>query len=141
MSTAIAMPTPPATNTGLRLILKLVAALVAAAFVAAGAITLLNLMARHTFTVRSSYAGVRSLTVNSADGDVQLKRAPAGTELRTVEHVSEDLETPRRDAGLSGSGLLSLTGDGNEMTTFEVIVLFVIACVLGTALVLAIFQD
>ena len=113
MSTAIATPTPVPTNAGVRLILKLIAALFAAAFIAWGAITLLNLMAHHTFTARSSYAGVRSLTVNSGDGDVQLKSAPAATRLRIVERVSEDLETPRRYYALSGSGLLSLNGHCN----------------------------
>jgi hypothetical protein len=109
MSTAIATQVPAPTPAPVRLVLKLIAALCAAAFIAGGTLTLLNLMARHTFTVRSSYAGVRSLNVGSGSGDVQLTSAPTGARLKTVEHVSEDLETPRRVSTLDGSRLLNLS--------------------------------
>jgi hypothetical protein len=110
MSTAIAKPMRAPASNGLRLILKLVAALFAAAFIAGGALTLLNLLSHHSFTVRSSYSGVRSLTIDSGGGDVRLTSAPAGAQLTAVARVSEDLETPRRGTALNGSGLLRLSG-------------------------------
>ena len=65
MSTAIATPAPAPTPAPVRLVLKLIAALLAAAFIVGGTLTLSNLMARDTFTVDSSYAGVRSLNIDS----------------------------------------------------------------------------
>jgi Putative adhesin len=108
MSTAIATPVPAPTTAALRLALKLIAALSAAACIAAGTLTLLNVMARHTFTVRNSYAGASSLYIDSGAGDVRLTGAP-GSRLTTVEHVTEDLATPRRVSTLTGLGLLKLS--------------------------------
>jgi|GEM_PF-3106143 len=119
MSTAIAAQTPAPTRPWLRLVLKLIAALFAAASIAGGALTLLNLMARHTFTVRGSYAGVRSLSIDSGSGNVSLTGAPRGARVTAVEHVTEDLQTPRRTATLEGSGLLALGGHCSFLMSIE----------------------
>jgi hypothetical protein len=119
MSTNIATQPPFSTSVGVRLVLKLVVALFAAAFIAGGALALLNLMSRHTFTVRSSYAGVRSLNVDSGTGDLQLTGVSTGARLTTVEHVTEDLETPQRVAMFDGSRLLNLGGHCSFLMSIE----------------------
>jgi hypothetical protein len=101
--------------------LKLIAALFAAAFIVGGTITLSNLMARATFTVYSSYAGVRSLNIDSDTGDVRLTSAPTGARLATVEHVTETLYTPRRRSTLERSGLLDLSAHCNALLATSIL--------------------
>ncbi len=98
----------PRTPATLRAVLTLIGALVAAGLVAAGSVTLLDLAARHTFTTRAAYTAVRSLVVNASGGDVRLTSAPAGTLLTVIEHVTEGLQDPSREAKLDGAGTLTL---------------------------------
>jgi len=108
MSATIATQPPASTSVGVRLVLRFIVALFAAVFIAGGALALLNLISRHTFTVRSSYLGVRSLNLDSGTGDVQLSGVSTSARLIAVEHVTEDLETPQRVAMFDGSRLLKL---------------------------------
>jgi hypothetical protein len=77
--------------------------------VLAGAFNLLALGARHTFAARSSYSGVRSLVVDSGDGDVHLTGAPAGSSVHVVAHVTESFGAPHRRALRSAAGAVRLT--------------------------------
>lgn len=92
----------------LRIALTVIGALIATGVIAAGAATLLDHAARHTFAVSSAYPGVRSLVVNAGGGDVHLTSAPAGAALTVVAHVTEGLQTPSRSATLDGAGVLHL---------------------------------
>jgi len=131
MSVAVAAQSPRHTRPVLRLGLKVIAGLFAAAFIGAGALTLLNLMARHTFTVRGSYVGVRSLSVDSDNGDVRLMSASRGAPLGMVERVTEDLETPRRTVALGRSGRFALGGHCNFLMSIECSVTYAIAVPAG----------
>jgi hypothetical protein len=90
----------------LRALLTLIGALVALALVFAGAYNLLDLSARSTFITRASYLGVRSLVVESGNGDVHLTGAPPGGRLRILEHVTEGLTTPARTTISGGAKTL-----------------------------------
>jgi hypothetical protein len=107
---ALADPTiaPPPTNIMLRAALTLAAVLVAAALVAYGAFTLLDLAARHTFDVRISYAAVSSLKLDTGTGDVHLTSSPTAGQVVVVTHVTEGLWTPRRQAVRDRAGALQL---------------------------------
>jgi Putative adhesin len=103
------MPTTAARSSReLRALLMLVGALVALALVVAGAYNLLDLSARGTFITRASYVGVRSLVVESGNGDVHLTGAPPGSKLRVLEHVTEGLTTPARATTSNGAKTLSI---------------------------------
>lgn len=130
-SVAGAVQSPTGSRAGLRLGLKVIAGLFAAAFIAAGALALLNLMARHTFTAQRSYVGVRSLSVDSDNGNVRLLSAPRGAPLGLVERVTEDLQTPRRTATLGRSGQLELHGHCNFLMSIECSVAYSIAVPAG----------
>jgi hypothetical protein len=92
----------------IRALLTLIGGLVALALVLGGAYDLLDLTARSTFTVQASYAGVRSLVVDSGNGDVHLAGAPAGSRLRIVEHVTEGLTTPARETASNGARTMQI---------------------------------
>lgn len=91
----------------LRGVLIVAGAALAAAFVAGGAFTIADLASHHSFDVRASYPGVRSLIVDDSGGGVVLTGASAGTRLTVTEHVSEGLTAPTRTAVASG-GVLRL---------------------------------
>ncbi len=108
---ALADPTiaPSPTNLLLRVTLTLAAALVAAALVAYGAITLLDLAARHTFDLRITYADVSSLKLDADTGDVHLESWPISGQLIVDTHVTEGLWTPRRQSVRNRAGALALS--------------------------------
>ena len=93
----------------LRRALSVLGALLLALLIAYGAFELIDLASRHSFDVRASYAGVRSLEVDGDSGDVHLTGAPAGSEVAVVEHVTEGLSAPRREALRGADGALRLT--------------------------------
>ena len=64
--------------------------------IAAGAFNLIALAAQHRFSVRTTYAGIHSLTVDSGVGDVHLTAAPAGSPVVLVAHVTEGFGSPHR---------------------------------------------
>jgi hypothetical protein len=82
----------PRTPAPLRILLALPVALNSAALIFGGALTLLDIAARHTFVLRSSYADVRSLDVDATSGDIQLTSAQAGARLTVLARVTEGLE-------------------------------------------------
>jgi hypothetical protein len=84
-------------------------AIVSAALIALGALMLLVLVARHSFTTSLSYAGVRSVVVHSGAGDVSLKAAPAGGAVRVTEDESESLFKPKVHSRLAADGTLTLS--------------------------------
>lgn len=109
MGTAEAAIAPaPRTTPAIRWLLSAIAAALALALVLGGAYTLLDLAARHTFETRSSYSGVRSLIVDASAGDVVITGAPNASAVQVVEHVSEGLSTPSRQAVREPGGELRL---------------------------------
>jgi Putative adhesin len=92
----------------LRRVLILAGVLFVVLAVAAGAFNLLALGATHRFSVRSSYAGIRSLEVDSGSGDVHLTGAPAGSPVVVVAHVTESFGALHRRALEPGPGILRL---------------------------------
>jgi hypothetical protein len=108
METAQVPTTAKRSSREIRALLTLVGALVALALVLIAAYNLLDLSARSTFSVRASYAGVRSLVVDSGNGDVDLTGAPLGSRLRIVEQVTEGLTSPAREATINGARTLQL---------------------------------
>lgn len=86
-----------------------IGALVVVLAVAAGAFNLLALGARHTFSVRATYAGIRSLVVDSGNGDVHLRTAPAGSPVMLVSYVTEGFSSPHRHASEPRPGQLVLS--------------------------------
>ena len=108
METAQMPATAKRSSREIRALLVLVGGLVAIALVLIAAYNLLDLSARSTFTVRASYAGVRSLVVDSGNGDVDLTGAPLGSRLRIVEQVTEGLSTPAREATIDGARTVQL---------------------------------
>jgi putative adhesin len=107
--------TPPT----LRTVLAVIGWVIAAVLVAGGAWTLLNVAARHTFTARASYGGVRSLLVDASDGSVHLTAAPAGAQLTVTEHVTEGLQTPARKAVIEPGGALHLSDSCSFLIPYE----------------------
>ncbi len=81
--------------------------LVLAVLIAYGAFTLIDLGSRHSFEVRANYGAVRSLEVDGT-GDVHLIGAPAGSGVGVIEHVTEGLVTPHREAVRATGGVLHL---------------------------------
>jgi hypothetical protein len=79
-----------------------------AAAIAAGAFNLIALAAQHTFSVRTTYAGIDSLRVDSGDGDVHLTAAPAGSPVVLVAHVTEGFGSPHRHATEPRPGELAI---------------------------------
>lgn len=92
----------------MRRLLTVAATLFALLFIAGGAQALLDLSARHAFDVRSSHAGVRTITVEDDSGDVRLTGAPAGGPVRVVAHLTEGLRKPRWTATRGAGGTLRL---------------------------------
>lgn len=103
------------------------------ALVLGGAWTLLSLAARHTFVVRASYAGVRSLIVNDDSGNVLITGAPTGTNVIVSEHISEGLTTPRTVALRTASGGLRLAASCPISTVNDCGVRYDVAVPAGTA--------
>jgi hypothetical protein len=62
-----------------------------------GAWLLVDLLARDTKVLRTSYADVRELRIDADTGDVELASAPAGARLTVEEHVTRGLVAPRRE--------------------------------------------
>jgi hypothetical protein len=89
----------------LRLVLTVVAALIALAIIVSGAFALLDEAATKTTIVRTGYGGVRSLEVDDDVGIIELTGAPAGSRLRVVEHVRSGFRGPRRRAERAGGTL------------------------------------
>jgi hypothetical protein len=86
-----------------------IGAVVVLLLIAAGAFNALALGARHRFTVRSSYAGVRTLEVDSGSGDVHLTGAPAGSAVNVASHVTEGFTAPHRHVLEPRLGALRVT--------------------------------
>ncbi len=106
------------TSSPVRYLLALIGALIAGAIVLLGAWTLLDLAARHTFAVRSTFRGVASLKVDAGTGDVHLTSVPEGSAMVVVAHVTEDLTSPHREAVRQPGGVLRLTdGCGSILNT------------------------
>jgi hypothetical protein len=89
--------------------LIVIGTLFVAAAVAAGAFNLLALASTHRFSLRSTYAGIRSLEVDGGSGDVHLSGAPAGSPVVVVAHVTESFGAPHRRALEPRPGALRLT--------------------------------
>jgi len=77
--------------------------------IGSGVVALLDVAARHTFTARSTFAGVHRLVVDNSVGDVHLVRARAGAPVSVTAHVTEGLGNPRRTAQRSADGTLRLS--------------------------------
>jgi hypothetical protein len=65
--------------------------------------------ARDTFSESAAYAGVTTLVVSDAAGDVRLVEAPAGSPVRVTAHVTRGLSGPRRRADRRAGGTLRLS--------------------------------
>ena len=115
-----------------RILLALIGALIVIAIVLLGSWTLLDLAARHTFAVRSSFRGVTSLEVDSGSGDVHLSAAPEGSALVVVAHVTEDLTSPHREALRRPGGVLRLTDGCGSILNTQCSVSYDIAVPAGT---------
>jgi hypothetical protein len=74
-----------------------------------GAYGLLDLVSRHSFDVSASYAGVRSLVVDGGSGDVHLTGGAPAAGVVVVEHVTEGLFAPHREAVRGAGGALHLS--------------------------------
>ena len=92
-----------------RRLLIFIGAAIVILMIMAGAFNLLALGARHTFSVRSSFAGVRALEVDAGDGDVHLSGAPAGSPVVLVAHVTESFGAPHRRVLKPRPGALLIT--------------------------------
>lgn len=92
-----------------RRFLVLVGAAVVILLVAFGAFSLLAAGALHTFSVRSSYPGVRSIEVAGGDGDVHLTAVPAGSPVLVVSHVTEGFAAPHRQVLQPHPGALQIS--------------------------------
>jgi hypothetical protein len=93
----------------MRRLLIFIGALFVVASVGAGAFQLLALAATHKYSVRASYTGIRTLQVDTSEGDVHLTGAPAGSPVTVVENVSESFAAARRRAENPRPGALRLT--------------------------------
>lgn len=94
----------------LRWPLGIVGAVTVVALILVGAFELIDASARHTFDVRTSYAGVRGLQVYGGGGDVHvIGGQPPGSGVVVFAHVTEGLSTPRRQAVRRAGGVLHLS--------------------------------
>jgi hypothetical protein len=82
--------------------------ILAAGLILGGGLTLLDIAARHTYDVRTSYAAVQSLSINGGAGDIHLTSGPAASRLTVTERVTEALTSPHRAAALGPGGRLRL---------------------------------
>jgi hypothetical protein len=105
MSTTTA---PYRTPRAVRRALTVLAALVALALVAQGALSLLQVATRHTTTEVASYRGVSALVIDD-DSDVRLTSAPAGSPLEVRARVTEALVAPERRVRRDDDGTLRLS--------------------------------
>ena len=133
MATTETAASPPLTRPAVRVVLWLLSWAVAAALVLGGAYSLLDVGARHTFTVRLAYTGVRSLVVVDGTGNVDLTGAPAGGAVVVSEPVTQGLSTPRREAARGRGGVLRLTASCHPLLTPECNVGYEIAVPSGIA--------
>jgi hypothetical protein len=109
VSATLTQPAPARrTPKPVRLALLSAAALLALALVGFGAISLIDLAARHTSTERASYDGVRALVVEDA-GDVRITAAPAGAPVQVIAHVTEGLSAPNTSGERAADGTLRLS--------------------------------
>ena len=92
-----------------RRVLAFVAAVIVLLMILAGAFSLLAAGARHTFSVRFSYTGVRSIEVHSGDGDIHLTAVPAGSPVLVVSHVTEDFTAPHQQVLQPPPGALRIS--------------------------------
>ena len=101
-------PAPYRTPRSVRRALFAVAAVAGLFLVAGGAISLLDLAARHTTEELHSYAGVQALDIDDAS-DVRLTSAPAGSELEVRSHITAGLSSPETDVRRRDDGTLMLS--------------------------------
>jgi hypothetical protein len=85
-----------------------VAGVVAVLLVAWGAMSLLQLLTRHTTTEVDTYRDVSALVIED-DSDIRLTSAPAGAPLEVRARVSESLVTPERRVERGDDGVLRLS--------------------------------
>jgi hypothetical protein len=111
----------------LRRVASALGGLLLACLIAFGALELIDLASQHSFDVRASYAGVRSLEVDGDKGDVHLTGAPAGSDVGVVEHVTEGVSAPRRGALRGTDGALRLTTSCSIVITSNCSVSYTIA--------------
>jgi hypothetical protein len=89
--------------------LAVLGGLLLAFLIGIGAYSLLDIASRHSFDVSASYTGVRSLAVDGGSGDVHLTGGAAGAGVVVVEHITEGLFAPHREAVRSAGGALHLS--------------------------------
>jgi hypothetical protein len=92
----------------LRVILILLVFVSGILAIASSALALLDLAARHEFTTRASYPGVRVLAIDNSVGDVHLVGTPAGAPVSVRTHVTEGLRTPHRSITRGPGSVLHL---------------------------------
>jgi hypothetical protein len=127
MATTEIAAASPRTAPAARVVLWLLSWFLAAALVLGGAYSLLDVGARHTFTVRLAYVGVRSLVVVDDTGNVALTGAPAGGAVVVSERVTQGLSTPRREAVRGSGGVLRLSASCRALLSPECNVSYEIA--------------
>jgi hypothetical protein len=110
MSTQVIPSPAPRLPPSVRRALMALAGIAALTMIAAAALGLLDLAARHTTERRATYDDVRSLVIDGAS-DVRLTGAPAGTPLSLVSHVTEGLRTPHPRVRRHGDGVLRLSAN------------------------------
>lgn len=91
----------------MRTFFHIVVGIVVVALVLMGAFGILDVAARHSFTARATYADVRSLNIDSGNGNVTVTGDPGARSVTVSAHVTEGLFRPGREVSLSG-GVLHL---------------------------------
>jgi hypothetical protein len=103
------LPEPPEvprrTSPGLRRALMLLAGLGGIVTVLFGAHSLVGLLATHTTESRASYAGVRTIDVSGAAGDVSVTAGAPGSRVRVLTRIRRGLQDPHTSASVGGGAL------------------------------------
>jgi hypothetical protein len=107
MSTATA-PAPYRTPRTVRSALLAVGAVIALLLVFFGAVSLLELLTKHTATEVTTYRDVSALVIED-DSDIRLTSAPAGAPLEVRARVTESLIAPERRVEQGDDGTLRLS--------------------------------
>jgi hypothetical protein len=103
-------PPPHRTDPALRRLLAAGVAVFALAAVGGGALVLLGALARDTEVVTDSYAGVRSVRVDSGSGEVRIVQGERGSAVRVSAQITRSFRAPDRLDRLQ-DGVLRLAAD------------------------------
>ena len=91
----------------MRTFFNIIVGIVVVGLVLIGAFGILDVSARHSFAVRTAYADVRSLHIDSGSGNVTVTGESGARAVVVTAHVTEGLFHPARQVRLSG-GVLRL---------------------------------